>query len=486
MSPHLVRRQLLAAVLLVMPAFAQKPAMRSALVCARCHTFLAAPPAATNAADGASVAPYWLWLGTMMRHAGVDPYWQAAVRHENSSTPGAERITRETCIRCHQPAGQFEPTLAEEGITCTVCHQIKPDNLGTRESFDAGFRLNGESRIFGPHRDPFPMPMRMMAGYVPEYGPHILESALCGSCHTVITPILDADGNQHGEFLEQAPYLEWRASGFPQRGTSCRDCHMPVLADSSATPVSQYIAHHPNGSGYFPPTSPRSPFGQHVFLGANTVVPQLLARQYSGRAGDLLRTVELNRKFLKSAVDVSIGTARSGSRLFVDVTLRNRTGHKLPTGHPSRRLWIHMKAESMGEILFESGSPLTAFEEQPHHSLIDRPEQAMVYEAQMSGVDNRPVTLLLRAAHYTKDNRLLPEGFQADAELAPRGLRGDTNFVAGSDTVRYSIPAANRPSRITVRVMYQSIKPSHDLLTNHRGSAPEVLAEVVREIGVHD
>ena len=47
--------------------------------------------------------------------------------------------------------------LAADGISCTVCHQIAPDNLGTRDSFNANFILlptpaDGARVIFGPYR----------------------------------------------------------------------------------------------------------------------------------------------------------------------------------------------------------------------------------------------------------------------------------------------------------------------------------------------
>ena len=45
--------------------------------------------------------------------------------------------------------------LRRDGVTCTVCHQIAPDRLGTRESFNGNFVVapplaNGRRRAFGP------------------------------------------------------------------------------------------------------------------------------------------------------------------------------------------------------------------------------------------------------------------------------------------------------------------------------------------------
>ena len=49
---------------------------------------------------------------------------------------------------------------------------------------------------------------------------------------------------------------------------------------------------------------------------------------------------------------------------------------------------------------------------------------------------------LLRGAKYLKDNRLLPTGFDkqtASSDIRAVGATWDTNFVGGSDNVRYSV-----------------------------------------------
>ncbi|MEZ5364511.1 MAG: hypothetical protein R2748_19810 [Bryobacterales bacterium] len=82
--------------------------------------------------------------------------------------------------RARRAALRFDAMNAEgeQGVSCTVCHQIDPANLGKPESFTAGFKINDRDQIYGPHRDPFPMPMRMHTGRTPTYAPHMTESAL--------------------------------------------------------------------------------------------------------------------------------------------------------------------------------------------------------------------------------------------------------------------------------------------------------------------
>ena len=45
--------------------------------------------------------------------------------------------------------------LAQDGVSCTVCHQIAPDRLGTRDSFNGNFVVaapgpDGMRQAFGP------------------------------------------------------------------------------------------------------------------------------------------------------------------------------------------------------------------------------------------------------------------------------------------------------------------------------------------------
>ena len=84
--------------------------------------------------------------------------------------------------------------LAADGISCTVCHQIAPDNLGTRDSFNANFKLlptpaDGARVIFGPYRIDAGRKtiMKSVTGFVQAEAPHIRQSELCASCHTLIT-----------------------------------------------------------------------------------------------------------------------------------------------------------------------------------------------------------------------------------------------------------------------------------------------------------
>ena len=477
----------------------------SSQVCADCHSWLYAPAAVVNsetagaqsnlqaAIDPASVAPFALWSSSMMSHSSVDPYWRAKVRFEGAENPAAVAVIENTCLSCHAAGQQYDlgrggapmrldqvQGIGLEGVTCTVCHQIDPENLGTRDSFVAGFKINDRQEIYGPHRNPFTMPMLTRAGRTPVYSEHMLESDLCGTCHTVITPVLDASGQARGEFLEQGTYLEWLASSYPEQDKTCQSCHMPLLRDANGDPVRQYIAHSPQG-GFFAQISPREPFAQHSFRGANVQMLTLLAEQLPGEREILQNAAARAQALLAESMELSVSGTEGGGVIEARVHVRNLAGHKLPSGFPSRRLWLRVTAtDSAGATVFESGAYDPASGEllshehgvvEPHHNLINSPAQTMIYEAETSDPSGAHTHSLLRASGFLKDNRILPAGFDEARisipgtegfSLAPVGVEGDSDFGPGSDTVLYRFRVSGAgPWTVAVEALYQSVKPEH-------------------------
>ena len=462
------------------------PRFEPARLCSMCHSNIPI--------DSSNAAPYALWLGSMKANASRDPYWLAKVREEVALNPLAAAVIENKCLSCHAPAQQYayrgnmEPLAlsklnvsGEEGVTCTVCHQIGAAGLGTKKSFTAGFLISDTEQIFGPHANPFAMPMLHHTGYEPTQAKHILDAALCGTCHTVITPVLNENGKSVGEFVEQAPYLEWLVSSYPAEGRTCQSCHMP----QSGTPA--YIAHRPPG-GPFPPTSPRLPFGRHSFSGANVRGAEMLAEVLPQNVDAFAQASARASAMLSTAVDLKLSVSRKGSALELTVDVKNLAGHKLPTAYPSRRLWLHVKAlDADGQTVFESGALDRATGEirgaggdQGHLTRISSPGQVMIYEAEHEDGAGKPAVSLVRAAKYRKDNRLLPRGFDlrkglpdglSSQVIAPIGTAGDSDFLPGSDRVLYVLP--NNVTHVTAEALYQSIKPSHAATTgsvNHPDS----------------
>ncbi len=484
------------AVLLAMGAIpldagARSPAFAHSRECMACHNGLIGP-------SGEDVSIGTAWRGSMMANAARDPYWQGSVRREVLDHPGAKAAIEHECATCHMPmahvterlegrqggvfahlpAGEGEgdhDDLAADGVSCTVCHQILPGGLGERETFVGRFHIDettpeGRRAAFGPWAVDAGRTtlMRSSARFEPTEGSHIRESALCATCHTLYTHALTPDGTAAGELAEQVPYLEWRHSRYADT-RSCQSCHLKPIDDVIAV------------SGVW--GQPREGAMQHVFRGGNFVVPRLLNR-HRVELGTHAEPMELESTAERTLTHLHDASARLGldtprivdGRLEVAVGIRNLAGHKLPTAYPSRRAWIHLRVEdATGGLVFESGrlradgsiegndndaDPGT-FE--PHHTVIDAPDQVQIYEPILGTPDGRVTTGLLSATQYLKDNRLLPEGFDqatATPDIQVFGAAcGDPDFQAGGDRVvfRVALGEATGPFTVVADLRYQPI-----------------------------
>ncbi len=426
--------------------------------CALCHTRIPKPGGAWQDQAG-WIGPSHLWQNSMMAHAAQDPYWRAKIAYEAALAPSEKAVIEDKCLRCHAPADQYpkragnghlalsEVTdLGREGVTCTVCHQIEAAGLGRAASFTGSFQIGTKDRIYGPFPEPFTMPMLHHTGFTATEAGHIRESALCGTCHTVITH----PRGGAGDFIEQAPFLEWLASEYPQKGATCQSCHMPALD------APQFIAHRPPG-GAFPPTSPRSPFGQHLFAGGNALIPAVLGNpEMESRA----------RQQLGRALRLDVHARRDGGETIVTATVTNLTGHKLPTAYPSRRLWLHVRATGPGgKVVFESGAWNSA------GASLSGDTGPALFEAEYADAQGRPTVSLLQAASYRKDTRIPPAGFRLERlqeaglrgfDIASAGVPAGMELRPGSATVTYRIPS-DSPLQLVVEALFQTVKPSHEL-----------------------
>ena len=244
-----------------------------------------------------------------MSNAVRDPFWRAVVSAEMAATPSKADAIQAKCFSCHgamaSREGQLdgdEPTLDMvyedttrgqiliDGASCTVCHQITDEGLGTDASYTAHFVVNARREAYGPHASPREMPMTGMSGYRPMQAAQTTESDLCGSCHTVLTEAHHADGTPTGlVFAEQTPYLEWRNSVFNDEvadpapeAASCQACHMPTSSEdgeSIRTTIATMMGGGMGGGGMGGGgmmLQEREPFGRHILVGGNTVVPRMI------------------------------------------------------------------------------------------------------------------------------------------------------------------------------------------------------------------
>ncbi len=459
--------------------------------CMACHNGLTTP-AGEDVSIGVS------WRASIMANSSRDPYWQAAVRREILDHPAAAEAIEDECAICHMPMSRTkaraekrhgrifdhlaiarrtstDDRLAADGVSCTVCHQIGPERLGTSDSFNGAFVLgeptaSGDRRVFGPFEieNGQRSVMRSATGMTPEEATYLRQSEICATCHTLFTQALGPKGEVRGRLPEQVPYLEWQHSAFRQE-KSCQSCHMPEV--QQPTRMSSVLGEERRG------------LGRHTFVGGNFFMLRMLNR-YRNDLGVEALPRELEAAAAATVAQLQRDTASlsvvpdasAPGRLGVVVSVRNLTGHKLPTAYPSRRVWIHLAVRDRdSQIVFESGSVDTSGRIQgndndddpgrfePHHDEITSPDQVQVYESIMRDADGLVTTGLLRAISYLKDNRLLPRGFDkanAPGEIAVTGeARQDHDFNAEGDRVKYFVDTAGRtgPFQIDVELRYQPI-----------------------------
>jgi hypothetical protein len=475
--------------------------------CLACHNGL-------TAGNGEDVSIGVAWRASMMANSSRDPYWQASVRRETLDHPSHAEAIQDECAICHMPMARTtahargkrgrvfalapaekgnseEHQLAADGVSCTLCHQIGPERLGTRESFIGGFTLAPRTadgvKMFGPYdvEAGLTRTMESATDATPAKADHIRQSEVCATCHTLYTEAFGPSGEVIGSLPEQMPYLEWRHSAFarapdsPARngpstalaagegGRTCQSCHMP---DVENTPIASVLG------------EPRERLARHTFLGGNFFMLRMLNRfraslgviapgpELEAAAQATVRQLETDT----AAISITRATVADG-RLDADVDVRNLTGHKLPTGYPSRRVWVHLVVrDAAGALVFESGAVDAAgriagndndadpkrFE--PHYDEIRGVDQVQIFEAVIAGRDGLPTTGLLTATQYVKDNRLLPRGFdkaKAGPDIAVHGEAvRDMSFTDSGDRVRYRVALKGTgPFTIEAELRYQPI-----------------------------
>src|SRR6266436_6246772 len=151
--------------------------------CLACHNGIVTP-------SGQDVSIGFDWRSSIMANSSRDPYWQGSMRRESIDHPESVAAIEDECSVCHMPIPRFEAKLkgqkgqvfshlpfdadkkgnaeAEDGVTCSVCHQIAKEKLGTAESFNGGFVIN-------------PAPSKSEH---PEYGPFAVEPGRQRIMHT--------------------------------------------------------------------------------------------------------------------------------------------------------------------------------------------------------------------------------------------------------------------------------------------------------------
>jgi hypothetical protein len=452
------------------------------------------PVFANTTSDGRDVNNIDAWRSTMMANSARDPFWRAKVSHEVTVNPAHQVALEDKCTSCHAPMGRhdyhlagigpygiadlMDDPIAKDGVSCLACHMQEADSLG--KLFSGNLKFNTLHQVYGPYENPVAGPMSAFFSITPIYSEHITSAGVCAGCHTLITETADLDGNHTGDrFVEQATYHEWVNSSFntdadPENGLSCQACHMPRIDEGIVI------------SALYDNLTPRSPFGQHQFAGANVFMLRLLKQNINplmltASSTQFDTTIARTHRMLKqhSLLLEAEVVDRNADEALIDVTLTNLAGHKFPSGYPARRAFIELLVkDGSGNTIFHNGyldpdgdihGHDAAFE--PHHDVITGEDQPQIYEMVMGDVNGDKTTVLERAKTHLKDNRLVPAGFSSshytadttaivgvpaediDFNRGPLGQEG-----SGTDITHYRVPMNGYAGLITVeaRVWYES------------------------------
>ncbi len=275
------------------------------------------------------------WSGSMHAYASDDPVFLALNRKGQEETSGA---LGGFCVQCHAPLalqlglttdGLNLPDVPQwaKGVGCYFCHNVV-EITGTHNN---PIRLAMDQTMRGGLADPVDSPAHRTA-FSPLVDAESQDSsAMCGSCHDIVTPA--------GVHLERT-FAEWQETIFahadPRRHVSCASCHMIVSTDVVA-----------EGPGL---DVPLRPFGrrEHTFAGIDTALtpwPELANQRAAIRR-------DLKGALLPRLCVLPDAAGR------IDYRLDNvGTGHMFPTGATAdRRAWAEIVAyDDQDGVVFSSG-----------------------------------------------------------------------------------------------------------------------------------
>jgi hypothetical protein len=453
-----------------------------------------------------NVSPYGEWRWSPMGLAGRDPVFYSQLDSEIAAEPTKKQLIVDTCMTCHGAMGkktfaaehpkqdfkvdfvyETDPAhkgfkyggLARDGISCEVCHRMAAPKDGSlayflKNQINGIYTLTASSELNGPFKDDVitQYPMNTSLGIKPKHNPYIQSAQMCGTCHTIVLPVLDSKDPKQTS-VEQATYPEWLNSQYRNEygsvGTTpktCQDCHMPSGYVNARTQVNvpkiqDRIAivqdlTYPQTEHLATPKDldvrwREDGYKRHELLGTNGFLLQMFLKPVNKDANNETLGVRLADYMtglttdLEAASDNVVQQAQTGTasvaishwevqgrKLILEVTVTNKAGHRFPSGVGFRRAFLELQATMNSKPFFISGGTndkgqitdmagqvlaTETFKDgvyQSHYSQsnpVHSSEQVQIYEELTQNSQHQFTTSFTRRDYDIKDNRLLPIGW---------------------------------------------------------------------------
>lgn len=286
---------------------------------------------------------YQSWKDTLHARSLVDPIFDTAYLEAYRMTQGKAKTF---CLACHAPTTQFtkdfeiRQEITSEGITCDFCHTLKDVKLAKQGLHE--LKIETGLVKWGTHGQEKAPNHEVAASKLYQ------DSLICAGCHEYVNP---------KGVVVLGTYSEWSAGFYRKQGTPCQRCHMPISRQEEG-----YLTE----GGLIA----RKEINLHDIAGGSSV-PQL-------------------KKMLKVGI---ASVERLGGRVRVVVEITNHgAGHRIPTGLPTKRLVLTLKATTA------QGKSFVAERSYRKVLLNERGEEI-----------TRDVDAFLNAARLSSDNRIEPK-----------------------------------------------------------------------------
>src|SRR5574341_1028785 len=315
---------------------------------------------------------YQMWSRSLHANSLTDPVFDVAFMQVLKA---GDAKARESCLRCHAPTTRVTRDfglrfgVTREGITCDFCHTISTVNMANRAE---PYTMRPGIVKFGPLGDTTsPQPRT-------TFSPIHETSELCGGCHELVA--------RNGTVI-MGTYSEWKESPYAAKGVQCQDCHMPTVKD--ATTVKAGVK-----------TSTKR-VNKHDLQGGHSID-------------------QLQRAARVEILEVSKGS----DAVLVRVRVTNvGSGHKMPTGIPSRKVLL------TGRLKDARGAVLR--------------EATIRYQKVLADSQHRPLEtdadIFMKPSKILLDNRLGPQESRIEQLIFPVTREMTQDQVIGGRTYQRNL-----------------------------------------------